>query len=80
MNTPSSLDLLINRLQAKCDTLTKAFEFHNATLKHHQSQYDVIMRNMNNRREMRDKAIERHRLAKERLESLKKARDDINNN
>jgi hypothetical protein len=37
------------------------------------------MRNMNNRREMRDKAIERHRLAKERLESLKKARDGINN-
>lgn len=77
MNSPTSLDLLINRLEAKCDTLTRAVDFHNATLKHHQAQYDVITRNMNTRREMRDKAMERQRITKERLESLKRARHSI---
>lgn len=77
MNSPTSLDLLINRLEVKCDTLTRAVEFHNATLKHHQAQYDIVTRNMNSRREMRDKAMERQRATNERLQSLKRARQSI---
>ena len=79
MNKPSKLELLIQRLEQKCDSLTGAIEFHNTTLNQHQNQLDIITNNMVIRRELRNKAMDRHRAIKDRLEALKKSKAMIDN-
>ena len=78
MNTSSSLDTLIERLQRKCDTLTRNIEFHDTMLNHHQKQMDVVSANIDIRKNLRTKVKNNLEATRERLESLKKAKDSMN--
>jgi hypothetical protein len=78
MNTPTCITTAIDRLERKCESLTKTIDFHNSMMNHHQKQLNNISANMEIRRELRIKALSRLEVNKERLLALKKARDNIN--
>jgi len=67
-------ELRIEALERKCDTLTKNIEFHDTILEHHQRQLDVVVNNMNIRKELRTKVQDKLTDAKERLETLKRTK------
>jgi len=77
MNTPSKMELLIERLQAKCDTLTRTIEFHNTMLEHHWKQINAITTNIDIRKELRAKSINNLVTTKQRLSKIKKAKETI---
>jgi hypothetical protein len=61
-------------LERKCNTLTKNIEFHDTILEHHQRQLDVVVNNMNIRKELRTKVQDKLTDTKERLETLKRTK------
>jgi hypothetical protein len=78
VSAPSKMELLIERLERNCETLTKNIDFHNTMLEHHQKQMSVVITNIDIRKELRTKVKNKLIATKQRLDLLKRAKESIN--